>query len=356
MRDVFVIEEVLMQLPDQTNVVDVASIHVGERHRKDLGDLDSLVASIREVGLLQPIVVTPDSQLIAGGRRLEAVRRLGWSKVAVRVIDLDNIVLGEQAENRYRKDLNPVEAVAIGRALEELEREKARKRQQEGGRAGGQGSGKLPEASAGDTRDKVAAAVGMSGRNFEKAKAVVQAAAERPELFGPIAEEMGRTGKVDKAYRKVKEQLNAKPKQPEGPKKTTVPGAAQELVLLLDAGKISRKEVDAVVRCLPKREQKKIAKRGAEAVLAFLHDQAWLSQVERVRCWSIWKNDEMLPDAQVTLAARRKGLDLAKEQRKGIDTERARLDAKEKRLDELVQLLETAFAEAGGPVEVAAWG
>jgi hypothetical protein len=37
----------------------VASITVGDRHRKDLGDLDPLVASIKEHGLLQPIVVTP---------------------------------------------------------------------------------------------------------------------------------------------------------------------------------------------------------------------------------------------------------------------------------------------------------
>jgi ParB family transcriptional regulator, chromosome partitioning protein len=47
----------------------ITSITVGPRYRKYLGDLDSLAASIKGVGLLHPIVVTPEYQLIAGQRR-----------------------------------------------------------------------------------------------------------------------------------------------------------------------------------------------------------------------------------------------------------------------------------------------
>ena len=54
--------------------VKVTDIIVGERYRKDLGDIAALAASIQQVGLLQPIVVKPDMQLVAGRRRLEAVR------------------------------------------------------------------------------------------------------------------------------------------------------------------------------------------------------------------------------------------------------------------------------------------
>ena len=50
----------------------VAEIIVGTRHRRDMGDLASLSRSIADVGLLHPIVVTPDSRLIAGERRLRA--------------------------------------------------------------------------------------------------------------------------------------------------------------------------------------------------------------------------------------------------------------------------------------------
>lgn len=66
------------------------------------------------------------------------------------------------------------EAVALGQVLEDMERKEAKKRQKEGGRSGGKASGKLPEAVKSDTRDKVGLAVGMSGKTYEKAKAIVK--------------------------------------------------------------------------------------------------------------------------------------------------------------------------------------
>jgi ParB family chromosome partitioning protein len=56
----------------------VDSIIVGERHRRDLGDIHAVAATIREIGLLQPIVVKPNGKLIAGERRLRAAELLGW--------------------------------------------------------------------------------------------------------------------------------------------------------------------------------------------------------------------------------------------------------------------------------------
>jgi hypothetical protein len=41
----------------------ISRIEIGERHRKDLGDLNTLAASIVE-GLLQPIGVSPRMELI----------------------------------------------------------------------------------------------------------------------------------------------------------------------------------------------------------------------------------------------------------------------------------------------------
>jgi ParB family chromosome partitioning protein len=192
---------------DTTKKLRVAEIQVGDRHRKEVGDLDVLAASIAAVGLLHPVAVTPDGKLIAGWRRLEAVKKLGCVEVDVHVVSgLEDALLAlkaERDENICRKDLTPSEAVAIGRTIEELERPRAKKRQKEGGRAGGKASGKLPEASTGRVRDQVAEAVGMSPRNYEKAKVVVEAAEKDPELI-PVVEEMNRTGKVDPAYLKIK--------------------------------------------------------------------------------------------------------------------------------------------------------
>lgn len=50
---------------------------VQERVRKDLGDIDELCDSIKEVGLIQPIVLTRDHRLVAGERRFRALQRLG---------------------------------------------------------------------------------------------------------------------------------------------------------------------------------------------------------------------------------------------------------------------------------------
>ena len=55
----------------------VEGITVGARHRKDLGDLDGLKASIAEHGLLQPLTVTDQGALICGARRLAAIKALG---------------------------------------------------------------------------------------------------------------------------------------------------------------------------------------------------------------------------------------------------------------------------------------
>ena len=187
------------------------AIRIGGRHRRDLGDLDALVASMDEIGLLHPVVVHPDGTLIAGQRRLRAAERLGWSDVPVTVVDVDEIVRGEVAENTHRKDLTPSELVAVAQEVERREREEARQRKAHGGRAG-----KLPERQIGDTRDRVAAQLGISGKTYERAKSVVDAAEAEPEKYSPLVADMDRTGRVDGVYRRLKiarqaEQIRAEP-------------------------------------------------------------------------------------------------------------------------------------------------
>ena len=48
------------------------AVHVGERHRKDLGEMEVLAASIATEGLLQPIGITEENILVFGERRLLA--------------------------------------------------------------------------------------------------------------------------------------------------------------------------------------------------------------------------------------------------------------------------------------------
>ena len=137
----------------RTRTVKIADIIIGDRHRKDLGDIAALANSITDTGLLQPIAVTPHLRLVAGHRRLEAVRQLGWAEIPVHVVDgIDDelkALLAEHDENSCRKSFTPSEAVAIGKAIEEKVRAQAKERQ---GRPGKKRSGNLPEHARGDTR------------------------------------------------------------------------------------------------------------------------------------------------------------------------------------------------------------
>lgn len=104
----------------------IDEIVVGERRRQDYGDIDGLVESIERWGLLHPIVIDESNRLVAGGRRLEACRRLGWSSVPVRNVgDLSESELREVEleENLRRKDLTQYEQSKVMVALVATTRE-----------------------------------------------------------------------------------------------------------------------------------------------------------------------------------------------------------------------------------------
>ncbi|MDA3949971.1 MAG: ParB N-terminal domain-containing protein [Spirochaeta sp.] len=87
--------------------IEVGRIRARNRIRKETGDLSDLMASMRKHGLMNPITVTGDYTLIAGQRRLEAARRLGWNAIQCRVVDDatdESLVELEIEENSTRKD------------------------------------------------------------------------------------------------------------------------------------------------------------------------------------------------------------------------------------------------------------
>jgi ParB family chromosome partitioning protein len=85
------------------------------RHDLDPAALEELKASIRQAGLLQPIVVRPvprgGFELIAGERRLRACQALGWDRIPAVKRDVDDRTALTLAliENLQRDDLSPVD-------------------------------------------------------------------------------------------------------------------------------------------------------------------------------------------------------------------------------------------------------
>lgn len=95
-----------------------------ERHRTNLGDLDSLATSMSEIGQLQPIVINADMRLIAGGRRLAAATQLGWSEIEAKIVDDLNsaaeLLRAERDENTCRKAFTLTEEHTLYEALVSL--------------------------------------------------------------------------------------------------------------------------------------------------------------------------------------------------------------------------------------------
>ena len=108
-------------------MVPLAKIQPGPRNpRQRLDGIAELAESLRDHGLLQPVVVRPTKvgyELIAGHRRLEAAKSLGWTQIAavVRTETDDQAYILALVENLQREDLTPKEEAA---ALEVLVRER----------------------------------------------------------------------------------------------------------------------------------------------------------------------------------------------------------------------------------------
>ena len=105
-----------MQIP-------VDNVTVPERVRKDPGNLESLMASLKRVGQLNPILVTPSYELIAGFRRLTAAQELGWQSIEAEIVQAADEIRRlemELEENVYRKDFTPEEILEGYKKLEKL--------------------------------------------------------------------------------------------------------------------------------------------------------------------------------------------------------------------------------------------
>lgn len=205
--------------------IKIENIRIGERFRKDLGDIKGLAESIKEIGLLHPIVLTPSGWLVAGQRRIEAYKYLGLDEIpmvyASQVEEAVTLIKAERDENRNRLDMAPSEYVALGKALEALETPKARERKHAGQLRGGdstarkklgdQSAPKLPEdqlnqGHQGRVTELVSGALGVSSTQYKRARTLVDAAEAGDPKAVEAVQEMDRTGIVSTPYAKYKGQ------------------------------------------------------------------------------------------------------------------------------------------------------
>ena len=109
--------------------LDPIEIKVNEelpRHRKDLGEINKMIESIRAFGQLQPIVINRNNELIAGGRRLAACMMGGFKARVCYKDTVDPLTMREieLEENIQRKALTPSEEVLAVAELVELKQKR----------------------------------------------------------------------------------------------------------------------------------------------------------------------------------------------------------------------------------------
>jgi ParB family chromosome partitioning protein len=103
-------------------LVSIEDIKVKKRIRKDMGDIAALADSMKRFGQISPILITKKNVLIAGGRRLEAARSLGWTSINAVVAEIPDELSKleyELEENIQRRDFSKSEA---NEALQKIER------------------------------------------------------------------------------------------------------------------------------------------------------------------------------------------------------------------------------------------
>ncbi len=176
----------------------VDSLTVGQRHRTDLGDIETLAASIDRDGLLQPLTITIDGVLVCGARRLAAIKMLGWRTVSVWVrgglSDRLGKLLAEQDDNMLHKPYNQLEAAGLYREIKEVMAEDAARRKaatqfSAENQPGNDGPAKFagPSGALGDARKLAAAMIpgGASHTTLEKVGYIEEIAANpaQPETL-----------------------------------------------------------------------------------------------------------------------------------------------------------------------------
>lgn len=184
-------------------LVDIDKIIIGDRIRKDFGDIAELADDIKENTLLNALVVTPNGNgtylLIAGERRLRACKMLGYKAVPINTVGVDDAeqaLMMEISENECRKEFTKTERLEYARRLALIEGAKAKNRMSEGGK------GTQDIAGVGETRTKVAQALGTNRETLRQDQFI----ADNADLLDPADFADWDEGRLstNKAFQRIK--------------------------------------------------------------------------------------------------------------------------------------------------------
>jgi ParB family transcriptional regulator, chromosome partitioning protein len=110
-------------------LIPIEMIKVKDRYRHDRGEIELLAESLKARGQIHPVLVNNDYSLLAGERRIEAAKSLGWLTIRaeMRVTASTNRLSDmevELDENQIRKDFEWPEAAKLEKAIYDMRRAK----------------------------------------------------------------------------------------------------------------------------------------------------------------------------------------------------------------------------------------
>ena len=150
--------------------------------KREHGNIESLKQSIAEVGLINPLTINESGSLLAGRRRYQAVKELGWTEVEVTILPVN----GDQLkafrvaidENLKRKPLTDPEVATTIKEYDEMKRKLEGEAPEQGGRPKTDND----VISYGWSQRKTAEDLGISQPAVVKAIKIATAIEEYPEL------------------------------------------------------------------------------------------------------------------------------------------------------------------------------
>ena len=167
-------------ITQSTPTIPLSEIEIGSRFRKDYGDIDQLCYSIKKNGLINPVAVgvaekmsisretTLPYILLAGGRRMMALKEMGYTDIPVNIYDQSLTELDfraiEMAENFDRKEMSYEEELRLKLEVDRLQKE-----------IHGEKIGKAPDApgwSSADTAKLLKESPATVSRDLQLAKAM----------------------------------------------------------------------------------------------------------------------------------------------------------------------------------------
>jgi len=205
----------------------IADINIEHRIRTffDPKKLDELAESMRTVGLIEPVVVDEDHNLLAGERRIKAAKSLGWTEITtVYLKDLNQWQkkIVELEENLRREELTYVEEVNAKTRIHELYQEKYGKTAPTGGRKGGW--------KVRDTAEHLGISAGAVSQDLQLARAIKQ----DPELGKQKTKIAARSMMQRKQTIKARQMLAvlSAVKKPQQEQKSLFPAPVESIQLL----------------------------------------------------------------------------------------------------------------------------